>query len=173
MARDFSVVVPGRPLLGSEAFTTLVSGRVCACLPRPADVNAFVVALEQPLASPEQGLSIYFSFGEDATTWEFLGFVHNEKPSTLISTGWSLNPDIATRPQIILGLMVEPAADIQQKDLKAYPDAKLVFAHKIALNLFRFLESFGQGLPQSAFQAWLAKFERRYALDPNFVLNTE
>jgi Protein of unknown function (DUF775) len=54
---------------------------------------------------------------------------------------------------------------------------RFAFAHKIALDLFRYMTSFAQGgsagsmiVPTNVFDKWMERFERKYALDPNFMM---
>jgi Protein of unknown function (DUF775). len=64
---------------------------------------------------------------------------------------------------------------------KANNDIRQVYAKKVALNLFRFMESFNKNtsqqellvLPCDVLDKWLIRFESKFRLDPNFVLNTE
>ena len=64
---------------------------------------------------------------------------------------------------------------------KANSDIRQVYAKKVALNLFRFMESFNKNtsqqelliLPCDVLDKWLLRFENKFRLDPNFVLNTE
>jgi hypothetical protein len=51
------------------------------------------------------------------------------------------------------------------------------FAHKIALDLFQYMNSFSQGsqdgmliVPTSVFDKWMERFDRKYRLDPNFMM---
>ena len=58
---------------------------------------------------------------------------------------------------------------------------RFAFAHKIALDLFQYMASFngsnpGQPgamvVPTTVFDSWLERFERKYKLDPNFMLKS-
>lgn len=115
--------------------------------------------------------------------WEFLTALSNTKPSTIVNAGWSLNPTTNTAPVIRLGVCIEPAASLLPKlDVLNLPDFRRDFARKIALNLFRFIESFSQGVsiregnflrcPQDVLDRWLVRFDEKYARDPNFILKT-
>jgi hypothetical protein len=59
---------------------------------------------------------------------------------------------------------------------------RFAFAHKIALDLFRYMSSFSQGdggnksmmvVPMNVFDSWMERFERKYRLDPNFMMKQE
>ena len=86
-------------------------------------------------------------------------------------------------PVVRLGVSVEPAAHLLPKlDVLSVHDFRRDFARKIALNLFRFIESFSQGAPgrdgsflrcpQDVLDRWLVRFDEKYARDPNFILKT-
>lgn len=54
---------------------------------------------------------------------------------------------------------------------------RFAFAHKIALDLFQYMTSFSSGtqngmiaVPTSIFDKWMERFERKYRLDPNFMM---
>ena len=56
---------------------------------------------------------------------------------------------------------------------------RFAFAHKIALDLFTFMTSFAQNtqpgfmlVPTNIFDQWLARFERKYRVDPNFMMKS-
>lgn len=56
---------------------------------------------------------------------------------------------------------------------------RFAFAHKIALDLFQFMTSFSQSnqpgmmlVPSNIFDRWMEKFERKYRLDPNFMMKS-
>jgi hypothetical protein len=81
-----------------------------------------------------------------------------------------------------LGISIEPAAELLPKlETVEIPDFRRDFARKIALNLFRFIESFSQGssrdanflrCPQDVLDKWLLRFDEKYKRDPNFILKT-
>ena len=54
---------------------------------------------------------------------------------------------------------------------------RFAFAHKIALDLFTYMTSFSQVsqpgmmlVPTNIFDRWFERFERKYRLDPNFMM---
>ena len=56
-------------------------------------------------------------------------------------------------------------------------DDRFAFAHKIALDLFQYMTSFSSGsgsgmmmVPTNIFDRWMERFERKYRLDPNFMM---
>lgn len=53
------------------------------------------------------------------------------------------------------------------------------FAHKIALDLWQYMASFGDAgqpgmmvVPTSVFDKWMERFDRKYKQDPNFMMKT-
>jgi hypothetical protein len=52
------------------------------------------------------------------------------------------------------------------------------FAHKIALDLFQYMTSFSvpdspvgmMVVPTNIFDRWMERFERKYRIDPNFMM---
>ena len=127
------------------------------------------------------GLAIYFSV-PPFQDWEFLTALSNAKPSAIVNAGWSLNPLTSQSPLVRLGVTIEPAFELLPKlDVLNIPDFRRDFARKIALNLFRFIESFSQGggrdgnflrCPQDVLDKWLVRFDEKYARDPNFILKS-
>ncbi len=84
-------------------------------------------------------------------------------------------------PSVRLGISIEPAIELLPKlETLEFPDFRRDFARKIALNLFRFIESFSQGgrdgnflrCPQDVLDRWLVRFDEKYKRDPNFILKT-
>ena len=58
---------------------------------------------------------------------------------------------------------------------------RFAFAHKIALDLFQFMTSFSttsdissnrgmMTVPMNIFDKWMERFERKYKIDPNFMM---
>lgn len=128
------------------------------------------------------GLSVYFSV-DPFQEWQFLTAVSNAKPSVITTTGWPLNPAINECKIIRVGISLEPASDILPKmETLQMVDFRRDFARKIALNLFRFIESFSTGgsgrdaqflrCPQDVLDRWLIRFDEKYKRDPNFILNS-
>lgn len=147
-----------------------------------ADVSVFLVSsLPNGIDGNPTGLAVYFST-PPYQDWQFLTALSNSKPSVIVNAGWSLNPDVCGSPSIRLGVSIEPAVELLPKlETLELPDFRRDFARKIALNLFRFIESFSQGssrdgnflrCPQDVLDRWLVRFDEKYKRDPNFILKT-
>eukprot|EP01068_Selenidium_serpulae_P017475 Selendium_serpulae@DN6382_c0_g1_i3.p1 len=184
---SLAVVVPGRPVITD--FNNCEPGLwIC-------DISELCVQLLQPIPQPdaagqEMGVGVFFSLPETPGNWEFLGVLTNNRPTDIFSTGWALNPDVARQPSIRIGLHWETRQSLEVKLATRPPvDAKKEMAKKVALNLFRYVESFfnsvqQEGLSQDQVQRvgqilqglldkWFRRFEDRYAIDPLFFIRTE
>jgi hypothetical protein len=127
------------------------------------------------------GLSVYYGV-PPFQNFEFLTAISNVKPSTIVNAGWSLNPSVNEASTVRMVLTIEPASELLPKmETAAVCDFRRDFARKIALNLFRFIESFSQGggrdgnfirCPQDVLDRWLVRFDEKYKRDPNFILKT-
>ena len=127
------------------------------------------------------GLSVYYST-PPFQRFEFLTALSNLKPSSIVNAGWSLNPSVNESSTVRMVFSIEPAAELLPKiEMVSQTDFRRDFARKIALNLFRFIESFSQGggrdgsfirCPQDVLDRWLVRFDEKYKRDPNFILKT-
>ena len=127
------------------------------------------------------GLSVYYST-PPFQNLEFLTAISNLKPSAIVNAGWSLNPAVNEASSVRMVVSIEPASELLPKmETVNLVDFRRDFARKIALNLFRFIESFSQGggrdgnfirCPQDVLDRWLVRFDEKYRRDPNFILKT-
>ncbi|PFH37238.1 hypothetical protein BESB_036960 [Besnoitia besnoiti] len=176
----FGVVVPGRPCVApaqvsgqASAGGVFQSGQWVCDLVNPGEISDFVCFLNAPLPSNNEGAGIYFSI-PPFTDWEFMGVITNNKPSALLSPGWSFLPQVNQQPLIKLGLSIESAAVLAEKLLTKPPvDVKKEYARRVALNLYRYIESFQGGATMPLLDQWFQRFETRYQRDPNFVMKSE
>lgn len=198
----FGIVVSGRPvILANQHGSCIVQetpeswivdvanpGQVCECaifsarFAQIADISFFLIsALPSWSNGDPTGLAIYFSCFP-FENWEFLTALSNSKPSIIINAGWSLNPLLDEAPSVRVGLRIEQAdAIITKVSTMDRIDFKRDYARKIALNLFRFIESFSQGpsrdgnflrCPQDVLDRWIVRFNEKYERDPNFILKS-
>jgi len=166
---SFGLAIPGRPVI--TAFQPDGQYRWTADVSDPGSVADLCFFLTSQLPQNHLGISVYYNLAG----WQFIGAVSNSSPTTIMNPGWSLNPEVSRLPVLRLGIAIEPASEILTKlETCAQADFRKTFARKVALNLFRFLESFNiQGFPVAALDKWFLKFEDKFKRDPNFVLNTE
>lgn len=132
---------------------------------------------------------------QSATGFELLGAITATQPSAVFQTGWSENEQLAellspqsnatmTPVTITFGLSLEPLSNVQNLGdavLAKAGQSKLFVAQKIALDLFKFMQSFDTGtsgsstmmvVPNNIFDRWFQRFENRFRRDPNFFLKT-
>lgn len=90
---------------------------------------------------------------------------------------------ISNIPSVKIIVVIEPANILLQKlETKPPIDYNKEIARKIALNLFRFIESYNNtscnnnqiplNLPQYILDRWISRFEEKYKLDPYFYMKT-
>ena len=111
-----------------------------------------------------------------------MGAIANHKPSGVFRTGWATNETLSSAIHspcgsvvtINLGVSIEPLENIS--NVGAMPDKTVHVAKNIALDLFNYMQSFDTGsggagnmvVPKSVFDRWMARFESKFRLDPNF-----
>ncbi|KAF4716708.1 hypothetical protein FOZ63_004622 [Perkinsus olseni] len=175
----FGLAIPGRPVITDFVQETETSWHVD--VPNPSSISSFSVFLLRPVPSDTVGLGVYYTATTDGAT--FVGALSNAKPTDIFSPGWPLNPDIASMPAVRIGLAFEPSESLLPKmsTVSESVDFKREFARKVALNLFRYIESFntsGGGdarfmrCPQDLLDRWLQRFDDKYDKDPMFVFKT-
>lgn len=175
---DLGLVVSGRPV--TFDFQQPDPNGLLLEIPRPLEIAQFTLFLRQQLPSFDMGAVVYWAVAP-FQDWQFLGVLTNNRPSDIFQTGWSMNPLVQDQAAVRVGVRLENAAQCHEKLSQAPPlDLKMQYAQKVALNLFRYIESFaesgpGQMLqcPQNVLERWLSRFEQKYRLDPWFVLKTE
>eukprot|EP01054_Gregarina_sp_Poly1_P000803 Gregarina_sp_Poly_1__802@NODE_1191_length_4820_cov_488_145382_g807_i1_p4_GENE_NODE_1191_length_4820_cov_488_145382_g807_i1NODE_1191_length_4820_cov_488_145382_g807_i1_p4_ORF_typecomplete_len171_score26_00DUF775/PF05603_12/1_7e39_NODE_1191_length_4820_cov_488_145382_g807_i129113423 len=169
----FGLVVPGRQLVTNFIRESETSW-VCE-IPNPREIANFALFFtdELPL-DPPIGVSVYCSYVQPFTSWQFVGALSGARKSEIFTVGWPWIPEV-NQGTIALKLVVEPAAAILEKLQTSPPqDIRKEFARKTAINLFRYLESFNAAPQlQNVLDAWFARFEQKYSVDPNFVLRSE
>eukprot|EP00070_Physeter_catodon_P026281 XP_028333175.1 uncharacterized protein LOC112062771 isoform X2 [Physeter catodon] len=133
-----------------------------------------VIVPGRPCLAPAPATAGQPSFtGLPGSQW-FIGAITNVKPSALLSTGWAFLPQTSQLPVVKLGMMLENAPSLQEKLLTTpLPDVKKEYARRVALNLYRYLESFQGGAAMPLLDQWFQRFEARYQRDPNFVMKSE
>lgn len=116
------------------------------------------------------------------TEFELVGAIANNKPSGVFRTGWSTNETVSSAINspcgsvvtVNLGVSIEPLGNIT--NVGAMPDRTVHVAKNIALDLFNYMQSFDSGgggagnmvVPKNVFDRWMARFESKFRLDPNF-----
>lgn len=93
---------------------------------------------------PEWALALYVQCG--SSDWEFRGCVTQSKPSDSFPVSWPRENDGSLRPPACLGVQAEPVAEAEAKEGKSRASRE-EFARRVALDLFRFMESFQGAQP--------------------------
>lgn len=176
MSQLFGVVVPGRPVI--TEFVPLSESKAVTTLPDPQSITELTFfMLPTTPCPPGFGCILYYSI--DLSNWVLVGSVSPEKQSGIFRTGWPTNEQLAGCPAVHLGVSLEPMSTISNLELVGSGmEDRFNFAHKIAVDLFQYMASFQQGnapagmmiVPTNVFDKWMERFERKYRLDPNFML---
>lgn len=173
---SFGVVVPGRPVI--TEFQPVSNSKAVAALDFPNLITEITFFL-LPTSPVPQGYGAVLYYSVDQAHWELLGAISPEKPSGIFRTGWPTNEEVCKYPGVYLGVSLEPMTTIENLTMttSGFED-RFNFAHKIALDLFQYMSSFATGsspagmmvVPTNVFDRWMERFERKYKLDPNFML---
>jgi len=180
IVKMFGLVVPGHPVI--TEFTQVGTTQWSVELQNPASISNLTFFITGPLPA-ECAAALSCSFSPSFTSFEFLGAVATEFPSDIFNTGWALNPDKSSCASVRVLVSLEAIATIAPLvEERKRSDIRQTYAKKVALNLFRFMESFNQNsgqygeflmVPMDVLDKWFLKFGTKFKYDPNFVLNTE
>jgi hypothetical protein len=145
------------------------------------------------------GVMIYWSAQSSLETapsssFELLGALTPSLTSTILRTGWSTNEPLrnliastSSQPNpyisITFGVSIESLDNVSnlQSVLDKGINERKNIAHKIALDLFNYLQSFddtqhnGSGwmnVPTNVFERWIKRFEMKMGRDPNFFMKS-
>jgi hypothetical protein len=174
----FGIVIPGRPL--TTEFQLVDATKAITIVENPGSVTeiTFFLLPTTPIP-PGYGAILYYST-PPFQNWELLGSVDPTKPSGIFRTGWSTNEEVKRMPFIQLGVSLEPLDTIKNLNIvSSGVEDRFAFAHKIALDLFQYMTSFSTGdassrsmmtVPMNIFDCWMERFERKYRIDPNFMM---
>eukprot|EP00753_Platysulcus_tardus_P015603 PLAT5122.1.p1 GENE.PLAT5122.1~~PLAT5122.1.p1 ORF type:complete len:224 (+),score=48.16 PLAT5122.1:92-673(+) len=180
----------GGPICG-----VVIPGRTVTTELEQVEPNKWVMEVPEPyLVSdltlfllPEAGLPIgsgavlYYSV-PPFETWTLMGSVTTDRPSNIIRTGWPTHPEVSFCDVIQLGVSLEGGDFAHEADEAAgSSDLRLEFAKQVAVNLFRYMESYARPtedgemlvLPMNVLELWMRRFEDKYALDPNFMMKRD
>ena len=129
------------------------------------------------LLPPGAGLALHVQAGDSG--WEYRGAVSEAQPSDVFATCWPRPEGGGQHPTAQVGVSVEPLAELATREATAVA-SKQEFARRVALDMFRFMQSFPttpQGntllVPSNVLEMWLSKFEAKFARDPDFLLRLQ
>jgi len=176
-----SVIVPGRAMMTSWQIMEPTRATLAETITNANEVPDVMVALlpDRAILAVDQAAIIYWT--HDGVNWSLLGAVAQQKPSAMLRTGWGT----ALEP----GAVVQLAVSIEPMEIAANLGLELLaaggneerrnFARAIASDVWRYLTSFSQTvqsngemmlIPTNVLDNWMKRFDRKYAVDPNFML---
>lgn len=131
------------------------------------------------LLDASSALALYVQAGD--SPWEYRGCVSNANPSEVFPLQWPRSPDGSLYPDATVGVSVENAADVAEKERMAL-GSKETFAKRVATDLFRYMESFQAAtaisaehmvVPMNVLDRWFIKFQDKFKRDPDFLTRRE
>jgi len=146
--------------------------------PNYGDLKEVCLYLSAPQAlDPNAALGVYVSCG--GTDWQYRGCISSGRPSDVFPTNWPTAGQDLVAGGARIGISVEPRAELEQKESTRL-GKKEEFAKRVALDLFRFLESFNSGcvtqvtsdqlvVPANFLDRWFTKFQSKFRRDPDFL----
>ena len=176
---NFGIVIPGRMV--NTQFQALGPTRFVTQVMEPSQVTdlTFFILPNSPIP-PGFAAVLYFAV-PPFENWQVLGSVSYEKPSATLRTSWPTNPEVTQHNVVQLGVSIESLESVQNMGLESSGlEERKQFAHKIALDLFRYMTSFSSSsdqnamiVPTNVFDRWMTRFEQKYKRDPNFMMKIE
>mmetsp|Transcript_58564 Transcript_58564/g.186703 ORF Transcript_58564/g.186703 Transcript_58564/m.186703 type:complete len:192 (-) Transcript_58564:10-585(-) len=127
---------------------------------------------------PGAALSLFVSVG--GGVFDYRGSVSNTRPSETIQCSWPEPAGLVQQGEPIhaqIGIRVESEAEAAEK-IGQRVGAKEDFAKRVAMDLFRFMESFQGSVPQlpnmlvvptNVLDRWFTKFQDKFRRDPDFL----
>ena len=127
------------------------------------------------LLDGNSALALYVQAGN--SPWEYRGCVSNASPSEVFPLQWPTMPDGSPAPTAQIGVSVEPIAEVAEKEQRVL-GSKEHFAKRVAMDLFRYMESFQAAtvlnseqmvVPLNILDRWFTKFLDKFRRDPDFL----
>lgn len=137
--------------------------------------EVFVCLTDVSALPPDMALSIYVSVGRHED-WIFRGFVSNEHPSDTMPLSWP-EVDPTQAGGAVLGVSLEPLVEAGSKE-GAKIGAKSEFCKRVGLDLFQYMQSFGNVstvgpdqllVPANVLDRWFTRISNRLKNDPDFL----
>ena len=174
----FGLVIPGRALL--TEFEQVSESKYVSFVNDPCSVAELTFFLIPSAPIPQgYGVILYYAL-PPFQNWEIIGTIDSSKPSGTFRTGWSTNEEFYGSSIVQLGIALETLDNIKNLEITNNGvENRIAFAHKIALDLFQYMASFSTPNPSSnqmmvvptnIFDKWIERFDRKYKLDPNFMM---
>ena len=132
--------------------------------------------LNSSLADSTKAAALYQSVAPYQTL-SFIGAISNTRQSDIFHTGWSLNSEIRDLPEIKLIVQLKPLVElVTEVKARAERDLTNDVASKFAASLVYYAQSFNEnhaGALQILVNKWHDRFNKKYAVDPNFVFKSD
>ena len=136
-----SFVIPSTAFVRTDATHWTLDMRHCVgeggSVADVRDVCLFIP--DGSLLDASQALALYVQAGNSA--WEYRGCVSNGAPSEVFPLQWPTANDGTIPKNAAIGVGVEPVAELAAKE-SAKLGSKETFARRVAMDLFRYMESF-------------------------------
>jgi hypothetical protein len=172
-----SFVIPSTAFVRTDATHWTLDMRQCVgeggSVADVRDVCLFIP--DGSLLDASQALALYVQAGNSA--WEYRGCVSNGAPSEVFPLQWPTAPDGTLPANAAIGVGVEPVAELANKE-SAKLGSKETFAKRVAMDLFRYMESFQAAtavsadhmvVPMNVLDRWFTKFQDKFRRDPDFL----
>jgi len=172
----FGLLVAGRPVM---MFHQASATQCLTVLESPQQVKELSFFLMPGMSLPAgAGAALYFSQAP-YTEWELVGAIGNCRQSGTWRAPWTGRLQDHSNNPIQLGASIESLDTLSNMDIASTGvEDRLEYAKKIAVNLFNYMTSFSSSaqpgvilVPTTAFDDWMEKFKRKFAIDQNFFLH--
>lgn len=175
----FGVIAPGRPVITEFRAITETKCVVEFFDPTAVAELTFFMHSYAPIP-PGFGAVLYYAV-PPFENWVIIGATSPLKPSGIFRTNWATKEDMIGCPMVQLGVSIESLDTIQNLELMSSGvDDRRQFAHKIATDLFQYMASFSHPsqagvmmVPTNLLDRWIERFDRKYSLDPNFMMKSQ
>eukprot|EP00884_Botryococcus_braunii_P002350 jgi/Botrbrau1/12115/Bobra.0186s0033.1 len=129
--------------------------------------------LQPGLLEAGLAMALYVSVG--GAEWQYRGYVSSSHPSEVMPLQWP-EPTPSSAPTVQLGVSLEPEAEARQKEGSKLA-GRQEFAKRVAMDLYRYMESFNEGslgdrllLPTNVLERWFTRFDEKFKRDPDYLM---
>ena len=166
---SFQCFVPGRPIMGAEAFTQVAENRWVVTLNESTPINELACFINQPLPD---GMSLGCHIASAPfETWHYLGLINNEAPSTVFKSRYVWSAADAVPTHVQFGVSLEATSSLVHSPAERVSAEVLEAARRIGQDLYSFIASFAVTLsvageeriqlPAKVLERWLSHFREK------------
>ena len=172
---SFCCVVPGQPVVTSQAFKQVAANRWSVELSSPTPINEVVAFITEPLPA-DQALCCHIASAPfDSASWHYLGSISSAMPSASYKTRyvWSARDAVPTVVQF--GVEIQPVSQSAAVPPEKVSAEVLEAGRRIGQDLYQYVSSFASSvrtasgeaiqLPANVLDKWLARFNDRCRRD--------